>query len=102
MPDGDGHQWGAFPSDNATIEALEGVDQEAEEMCSKRGGESSIKDKGEDSAKHGRKVFGSVFEQGPCVEVLSSLDVDDQGDEQDVEVRRFFRVARPQVTIKRG
>lgn len=62
MPNGDGHQWSAFSSDNGTVEALEGVDQEAEEMCSERGGEGSIEDEGEDSAKHGRKVFRSVFE----------------------------------------
>ena len=78
------------------------MDQEAEEMCSERCGECSIEDEGEDSAKHGRKVFGSVFEQGPCVEMLSSLDIDNQGDEQDVEVGSFFRVTRPQVTSDRG
>ena len=63
MPNSNRHKRSTFFSHNSTVEALEGVYQEAQQVGSYGRGEGTVEGHGENPAKQGREADRIFFEQ---------------------------------------
>lgn len=78
VPDGYGDEWRALFAYYATVQALEGMYDEHKNVSPDSPRQRCVETHGQDSSKQGGEVGGSITEDAPCFQPLSSFDIGEQ------------------------